>query len=135
ALYWWGVPSALTTHLARVTTALCRATAPEHPDAVFLDRGITGDVDVQGDIPELSFLSGARQDHLAVAICDVDGEITGAGTDHEFPMQSISKAFAYGAAIDLHGKDYVDTIVDEEPSGEEFNALSLDPITKKPKNP
>ena len=127
--------SALTTYLDRLTTALSTATAPERPDAVLLDRGITGDVDVLGDIPELSVLSGARQDHLAVAICDIDGEITLAGTDHEFPMQSISKAFAYGAAIDLHGKDYVDTIVDEEPSGEEFNALSLDPVTKKPKNP
>ncbi|MGO1408750.1 MAG: glutaminase A [Brachybacterium sp.] len=129
--------SALTTYLDRLTAALSTATAPELPDAeaVLPDRGITGDVDTQGDIPDLSFLSGAREDHLAVAICDVDGEITGAGSDHEFPMQSISKAFAYGAAIDLHGMDYVDTVVDEEPSGEEFNALSLDSVTKKPKNP
>src|SRR5699024_10915457 len=52
-----------------------------------------------------------------------------------FPMQSISKAFAYGAAIDLHGMEYVDSVVDEEPTGEEFNALSLDPYSKKPKNP
>ncbi|MDN5685256.1 MAG: glutaminase A [Brachybacterium sp.] len=127
--------SALTTYLDRLSIALSSATAPEVPDAVQPDRGITGDVDTQGDIPDLSFLSGAREDHLAVAICSVDGEITAAGTDHEFPIQSISKAFAYGAAIDLHGMDYVDTVVDEEPSGEEFNALSLDPHTKKPKNP
>lgn len=89
----------------------------------------------EDDIPEMSKLSGARPDHFSVALCSLDGEISLSGTDHRFPMQSISKAFAYGAAIDLHGMEYVTDIVDEEPSGEEFNALSLDPLTKKPKNP
>lgn len=128
-------PTALELYLHRLTTALATATSSGDPEVAVPDRGITGDVDVEGAIPDLSFLSGAREDHLGVAICSVDGEITAVGTDHRFPIQSISKAFAYGAAIDLHGMDYVDSIVDEEPSGEEFNALSLDPVTKKPKNP
>lgn len=127
--------TALDLYLSRLTTALSTATATGEPEVVVPDRGITGDVETQGDIPELSFLSGARQDHLSVAICSVDGEITRSGTDHTFPIQSISKAFAYGAAIDLHGMDHVNSLVDEEPSGEQFNALSLDPVTKKPKNP
>jgi len=132
--------TSLSLYFDRLTTALSTAAAsvaPEDADAdpVQLDRGITGDVDKDGDIPDLSFLSGAQGDHLGVALCSIEGEITVAGTDHCFPMQSISKAFAYGAAIDLHGMDYVDTVVDEEPTGEEFNALSLDPVTKKPKNP
>ncbi|MDN6330907.1 MAG: glutaminase A, partial [Brachybacterium sp.] len=61
--------SALTTYLDRLTAALSTATAPEPPDAeaVLPDRGITGDVDTQGDIPDLSFLSGAQQDPLGVA--------------------------------------------------------------------
>lgn len=128
--------SALNTYLDRLTIALSTATAPETADdAVLPDRGISGSAEAVGDIPELSYLSGAREDHLGVAVCSLDGEITSAGTDHAFPVQSISKAFAYGAAIDLHGMDYVDSVVDEEPTGEEFNALSIDPYSKKPKNP
>ncbi|WP_299300605.1 glutaminase A [uncultured Brachybacterium sp.] len=130
--------SALTTYLDRLTLALSTATVPEISEeigAILPDRGISGSAEAVGDIPELSYLSGARDDHLGMAVCTIDGEITSAGTDHAFPMQSISKAFAYGAAIDLHGMDYVDSVVDEEPTGEEFNALSLDPYSKKPKNP
>ncbi|UEJ82003.1 glutaminase A [Brachybacterium halotolerans subsp. kimchii] len=98
-------------------------------------RHVLGSAAPDGDIPDLARLSGAREDHLAVALCMADGEITTVGTDHSFPIQSISKAFAYGAAIDLHGLEYVNSIVDEEPTGEQFNALSLDVWTKKPKNP
>lgn len=134
--------SALSTYLDRLTTELSAAACTETDDAapqdaVLLDRGIIGSAEVAGEIPELSRLSGAREDHVGVALCGIDGEILGAGNgrEHAFPVQSISKAFAYGAAIDLHGMEHVDSVVDEEPTGEEFNALSLDPHTKKPKNP
>lgn len=128
-------PTALARYLDGLVAALSTATGEFDPDAVQPDRGIIGGVETGGDIPELSYLSGAREDHLGAAICSVDGEITASGTDHAFPLQSISKAFAYGAAIDLHGLDYVVSVVDEEPTGEEFNALSIDRTTKKPKNP
>ncbi|MGP9538552.1 glutaminase A [Brachybacterium sp. AOP43-C2-M15] len=128
-------PTSLSLYLDRLTTALSTATASTEPDAVLPDRGIIGGAEADGEVPSLSFLSGAREDHLGVAVCTVDGEITTAGTDHAFPVQSISKAFAYGAAIDLHGLDYVVSLVDEEPTGEQFNALSIDRDTKKPKNP
>ncbi|WP_240613174.1 glutaminase A [Brachybacterium endophyticum] len=108
--------SALSTYFERQLTAL--AAAP-----------------VDGDIPDLSRSSGAREEHLGIALCSAEGEVLTAGTDRPFPIQSISKAFAYGAGIDLHGLEYVDSIVDEEPTGEQFNALSLDAWTKKPKNP
>ena len=105
--------SALTTYLDRLTAALASAQTSDVADAhdpgdlVLPDRGISGSAEEDGDIPELSFLSGAREDHLGVAVCTIDGEITASGTGHAFPMQSISKAFAYGAAIDLHGAEYV----------------------------
>lgn len=127
--------TSLSLYLDRLTTALSTATAVTDPEAGWVDRGIIGGAEADGEIPALSFLSGAREDHLGAAVCSLEGEITAAGTDHAFPMQSISKAFAYGAAIDLHGMDHVDQVVDEEPTGEEFNALSIDPVTRKPKNP
>ncbi|MEE1619372.1 glutaminase A [Brachybacterium sp. J153] len=127
--------TSLTRYLDRLLAALATATASGDPDAVLPDRGIIGSAEADGEIPALSRLSGAREDHLGAAVCDVDGEISAAGSDHPFPLQSISKAFAYGAAIDLHGMEYVDSVVDEEPTGEEFNALSIDRHTRKPKNP
>src|SRR5699024_4611018 len=111
-------PTSLSLYLDRLTTALSTASASADPEADRPDRGIIGGAEADGEIPALSFLSGAREDHLAAAVCSIDGEITVAGTDHAFPMQSISKAFAYGAAIDLHGMDHVDQLVDEEPAGE-----------------
>lgn len=108
--------SALATYFARLHAALL-------------------DDEAGGEVPELARLSGARDEHLGLALCDLDGRITAEGSDHAFPVQSISKAFAYGAAIDLHGHDYVTSIVDEEPTGEDFGAISLDRVTKKPKNP
>ena len=44
-----------------------------------------------------------------------------------FTIQSISKPFVYGLALDDHGVDAVMDKVDVEPSGEAFNAMSLDP--------
>ncbi|MCS6711730.1 glutaminase A [Brachybacterium sp. EF45031] len=88
-----------------------------------------------GEIEPLSRLSGARADHLALAVCDRQGRVVSAGTRHAFPIQSISKAFAYGAAIDRHGLDYVLDAVDQEPTGEEFSAISIDEHTGRPKNP
>src|SRR5690606_4871448 len=41
------------------------------------------------------------------------------------PVQSMSKAFAYGLAIDTIGLDAVFEHVDVEPSGDAFNRISL----------
>ena len=90
---------------------------------------------VGGSIPELAQLHGVEPDHVGIAICTVDGTVTCGGTDHQFPMQSISKAFAYGAAIDRNGLGTVLRHVDVEPSGEDFSALSLDSEHGIPKNP
>lgn len=90
---------------------------------------------VMGEIPELARLHDVRPDHVGIAICTVDGELTAGGTDHCFTIQSISKAFAYGAAIDCNGLGTVLRKVDVEPSGEEFSALSIDGELGIPKNP
>lgn len=90
---------------------------------------------VSGTIPELAALHGVRPDHMGMAVCSTDGEIASAGTDHAFTIQSISKAFAYGAAIDHNGLGTVLSRVDVEPSGEEFSAFSIEDSSGLPKNP
>ncbi|MBU5890327.1 glutaminase, partial [Vibrio cholerae O1] len=56
-------------------------------------------------------------------------------SDVEFSIQSMSKPFAYAAAIADRGVDVVDAHVGVEPSGAAFNMLSLEEGTYRPKNP
>ena len=53
-------------------------------------------------------LAGAERDSFAIAVADLDGETHCVGSsDQAFAMQSISKAFVYGLALEDHGRDYV----------------------------
>ena len=66
----------------------------------------------------------------------VDGTLYSVGdARHEFTIQSISKAFAYGLAVRELGLDAVLAKVDVEPSGDPFDELSLEPSTGRPRNP
>ena len=50
-----------------------------------------------------------------------DGQVYEVGdADHLFTIQSISKPFVYGFALEDHGLDYVLSKVGVEPTGEAF---------------
>jgi len=84
-------------------------------------------------IPELT---KADPDWLGIALVTVDGHVYQAGDSRtEFTIQSISKAIAYGLALEDRGLDYVVKRVGVEPSGEAFNSISLEPETGRPRNP
>lgn len=53
----------------------------------------------------------------------------------EFTIQSISKPLTYALALDQAGQRAVDAKIGVEPSGEAFNEISVDDVTKTPKNP
>lgn len=84
-------------------------------------------------IPELA---KANPDLFSICIVTVDGQVYKVG-DYEqlFTIQSISKVFAYGLALEDHGLDYVLTRVGVEPTGDAFNAIILDEQSKRPYNP
>ncbi|MGW5384164.1 glutaminase [Nocardia sp. NPDC003963] len=89
--------------------------------------------EVAGYIPELA---AADPEVLGIAVCTVDGRVYTAGdADIEFSIQSISKPFAYAAALADRGFDTVRATVGVEPSGEAFNELSLEAESRRPKNP
>lgn len=91
------------------------------------DSGATADY-----IPELA---NANPDQFALSVTTATGGTYSAGdADAEFSIQSISKPFAYAAAIMDRGLDRVLESIGVEPSGEAFNELSLDPETNRPKN-
>ena len=80
----------------------------------------------------------AESEHKRFAIClaTTDGEIFCAG-DHDLPfaLQSISKVFVYGMALEAQGRDNVLKRVGVEPSGDAFNSIVFDERNNRPYNP
>src|SRR5712691_9833672 len=84
-------------------------------------------------IPELA---KANPDDFGIAIATLDGYVYTVGEcDIPFTIQSISKPFVYGLALEDHGFEEVLRHVGVEPTGDAFNAISLDPRTGRPANP
>ncbi len=80
----------------------------------------------------------AESEHKRLAICLVttDGDIFCAGDhDRPFALQSISKVFVYGLALEAHGRDNVLKRVGVEPSGDAYNSIVLDERNNRPYNP
>jgi glutaminase len=84
-------------------------------------------------IPELA---RADPDHFGICAVLADGRVFEAGdTRARFTLQSVSKPFAYGLALDCHGPEKVLERVGVEPTGEAFNAIVLEQKTGRPLNP
>jgi glutaminase len=91
------------------------------------------DGQVASYIPELA---KADPDDFAIAVCTPDGTLEAVGDARKpFTIQSVSKPITYGLALDGYGRDYVLTRVGVEPTGDAFNAISLDQASKRPHNP
>lgn len=84
-------------------------------------------------IPPLAEADPAR---FGLAVCTPDGGFAAAG-DHDvaFTVQSIAKCFTLALALTDRGLDGVLSHVGVEPSGESFNAVSLEEGTGRPDNP
>ena len=92
--------------------------------------------DDHGEPHELPVHAEADLGRMAVAVVGVDGTVWRAGdADHRYPIQSMSKAFVYGLAIDSAGMEEVLRHIDVEPSGDAFNRISLDDGSNRPANP
>ncbi|MGV3581954.1 MAG: glutaminase A [Methylophilus sp.] len=84
-------------------------------------------------IPELS---KANPDNFGICLVTKDGRIFEVGdSDQLFTIQSISKPFTYGMALEIYGQEKVSQHVGVEPSGDAFNSIMLEPDTNRPYNP
>ncbi len=84
-------------------------------------------------IPELAL---ADPNWFGIAVATQEGQVFEVGNcQQSFTIQSISKAFVYGLALEDNGRDYVNSKVGVEPTGEAFNAIVLDEKTNRPCNP
>jgi glutaminase len=99
-----------------------------HARYVDLDEG-----DVARYIPELA---NADPRWFGIAVATTDGHVYEVGdTRQPFTIQSISKALAYGLALEDRGEAAVMRKIGVEPSGDAFNSISLSPATGRPLNP
>jgi glutaminase len=84
-------------------------------------------------IPELA---KADPRWFAICIATVDGRSFAVGdSEQPFSIQSISKPFMYGLALDQNGRAAMSQRVGVEPTGEAFNAIVLDERSNRPYNP
>lgn len=84
-------------------------------------------------IPELA---RSKPEWFGIAIATPDGQVFEVGDSGQlFTIQSISKPFVYGLALEDHGVEHVLSKVGVEPTGEAFNAIVLDESSNRPFNP
>jgi glutaminase len=84
-------------------------------------------------IPELG---RADPESFGIALATPDGRVFQTGDSlRPFTIQSISKPFTYGMAIEEFGFGTVSRYVGVEPSGDTFNSIELHSPTNRPFNP
>jgi glutaminase len=84
-------------------------------------------------IPELA---RADPEWFGICVACVDGRVFEIGSSRQpFTIQSVSKPFSYGLALEECGVDQVLTRVGVEPTGDSFNAIVLDEVSRRPYNP
>jgi glutaminase len=114
---------------ARTPGSSLRRTAGVRPPlSRFLERchaEIGGDSSgaVANYIPELA---KANPGHFGISVATIDGHVYEIGDSAvPFTVQSISKAFVFGLALETIGADRVEAVIGVEPSGEAFNSIRL----------
>jgi glutaminase len=84
-------------------------------------------------IPELA---KASPDWFGISLVTAAGHVYEVGDSrHRFTIQSISKPFVYGLALEDNTRAEVLKKIGVEPTGDAFNAISLEPGTGRPRNP
>ena len=113
---------------ATAVTPFADEIAGIHSQLAAMDGGAVADY-----IPELS---KADPDWFGVGVATVDGAVHEVGDSaQEFTIQSISKAFVFAMALEEHGRDAVLARVGVEPTGDAFNAIVVDEVSRRPFNP
>ena len=89
---------------------------------------------IANHIPELAKMN---PDAFSISVASVDGDVLSVGDDRQlFTIQSISKVFTYGMALEDRGRDTLLSKVGVELTGDLFNSIiRLDENSKRPDNP
>ncbi len=117
-----------------MTSTLAPAKIASLIEEIYQEHKHLADGDLASYIPELGNVDPRG---FAISVTTVDGQIVTAGDqDRLFTIQSISKPFVFGLALETHGLDHVRSRVNVEPTGEAFHSMiRLDESSKRPPNP
>jgi len=84
-------------------------------------------------IPELA---KANPNWFGICVVTADGQVHEIGdTDRAFTIQSVSKPFVYGLALEDHGREAVLEHVGVEPTGDVYDSIIKLDATNRPHNP
>ncbi len=96
-------------------------------------RPLIGQGKVADYIPALATVDGSR---LGIAICTVDGQLSGRRRARTFSIQSISKVLSLVVAMRHYSEEEIWQRVGKDPSGSPFNSLvQLEMEQGIPRNP
>lgn len=127
--------SSHNNYLDSLVTKLKSAAATFRTTLTGIHRKYQPDMDgrVADYIPELAKVDPGL---FGISVVSVKGQAVEVG-DYEqlFSLQSVSKPFMFGMALEDHGREYVLGKVSVEPTGEAFNSIVLDEQTNRPFNP
>ena len=105
----------------------------EYLERLHRDCASLNDGNVATYIPELA---KANPDWFGLCLVTATGAVYEVGDSRQpFTIQSISKPFVYGIALEDYGRSAVLQKVGVEPTGDAFNSISLEPGTGRPRNP
>lgn len=91
------------------------------------------DGEVASYIPELA---KANPKSFGISLVSVNGQAVDVGDfAEEFTIQSVSKPFVFGQALEDHGREDVLSTIGVQPIGEAFNSITLDEVSNRPFNP
>src|SRR5437773_61022 len=115
------------------TTPLCSSPVQDYLDQLHAEYSGIAEGKVANYIPELA---KADPNWFGICLVTLNGTIYEVGDSTQpFTIQSISKPFVYGLALEDHGRADVLARVGLEPTGDAFNSISLDRGTGRPRNP
>jgi len=117
----------------RTLAPVCASPIQQHLEQLHRELSGVTDGAVATYIPELA---KANPDWFGICVVTTNGGLYEAGDSHQtFTIQSISKPFVYGLALEDRGRAEVFSKIGVEPTGDAFNSISLDPTTGRPRNP
>lgn len=123
----------ITLRILSMTKSLCSSPVQDYLEQLYAECSRLEKGSVATYIPELA---KANPQWFGICLVTLNGAVYEAGdTAQPFTIQSISKPFVYGLALEDHGRADVLARVGLEPTGDAFNSISLDPGSGRPRNP
>ena len=117
----------------RPITSSCPSPISSHLQELHAELSAVDEGAVATYIPELA---KADPDWFGICVVTANGGVYEVGDSRQpFTLQSISKPFVYGLALEDRGRADVLKKIGVEPTGDAFNSISLEPITGRPCNP